>query len=125
MSDKNEIGKIGWIDITVDDAAGLRDFYKQVVGWKSEDVNMGDYSDYSMSTPGSAEVVTGICHARDSNAELKGGWLVYITVANIEESAAACKANGGKVLLEPRALAGGQFCVIEDPSGATAALYQA
>jgi predicted enzyme related to lactoylglutathione lyase len=45
-------------------------------------------------------------------------------VANVAESAAACAANGGKVLIEPRGLAGGRFCVIEDPGGATAALYQ-
>ena len=32
----NEIGKIGWIDITVDDAEGLRDFYAKVTGWKAE-----------------------------------------------------------------------------------------
>lgn len=125
MSDNNEVGKIGWLDITVDDASGLRDFYKKVVGWKSEDVSMGDYSDYSMTMPGSGDVVTGICHARGGNADLKGGWLVYITVADVEASATACQANGGTVLVQPRGLAGGKFCVIEDPSGATAALYQA
>ena len=27
MADDAEIGKVGWIDITVDDATGLRDFY--------------------------------------------------------------------------------------------------
>lgn len=124
MSDASEVGKIGWIDISVDDASGLRDFYKKVVGWKSEDVSMGDYSDYSMAMPGSGDVVTGICHARGSNADMKGCWLVYITVADVQASAAVCAANGGKVVVEPRGLAGGQFCVIEDPSGATAALYQ-
>ena len=125
MSDGRDIGKIGWIDISVDDATGLRDFYSDVVGWKSEDVSMGDYADYSMTMPGTGDVVTGICHARGTNADLKGGWLVYITVADVQASAAACVANGGKLIVEPRSLAGGQFCVIEDPSGATAALYQA
>jgi len=125
MSDASEVGKIGWIDISVDDATGIRDFYSKVDGWKSEDVSMGDYSDYSMAMPGSGDVVTGICHARGSNADVKGGWLVYITVADVQASAAACTANGGKVILEPRGLARGQFCGIEDPSGATAALYQA
>ena len=59
-----------------------------------------------------------------SVAELPAGWLIYITVADVKTSAAACAANGGEVLVEPRGLAGGQFCVIRDPSGATAALYQ-
>lgn len=124
MSDESQVGKIGWIDISVDDATGLRDFYKKVVGWQVEEVSMGKYSDYSMAMPANGEAVTGICHALGSNADLRGGWLIYIIVADVVSSAAACKENGGKVVVEPRALSGGQFCVIEDPSGATAALYQ-
>ena len=124
MSDNSQVGKIGWIDMTVDDADALRDFYKSVVGWGTEAVSMGEYSDYSMTLPDSGEAATGICHARGSNAELPGGWLIYITVADVDASAAACTANGGQVLVEPRGLAGGRFCVIRDPSGATAALYQ-
>ena len=110
--------------MSVDDAAGIRDFYKAVVGWGSDDVSMGDYADYSM-TAADGDAVSGICHARGSNADLKGGWLIYITVADVEASAAACEANGGQVIAPIRGLAGGRFCVIRDPSGATAALYQA
>ena len=122
MSDTT--GKIGWIDMSVDDAEGIRDFYKAVIGWGSDDVSMGDYADYSM-TASDGEAVSGICHARGSNADLQGGWLIYITVADVEASAAACEANGGEVIVPVRGLAGGRFCVIRDPSGATAALYQA
>ena len=120
----NEIGKIGWIDISVEDAQGLRDFYAEVVGLNVEGVSMGDYEDYSMLMPGSGDAVCGICHARGSNAELAGGWLIYFIVEDVDSSAAASVDRGGKVLVEPRGLAGGRFCVIEDPSGARAALYQ-
>lgn len=123
MSEAPEIGKIGWVDMTVDDAPAIRDFYKAVVGYESEDINMGDYSDYVMKTP-AGEGVTGICHARGSNADLPAGWLIYIIVDNVAQSAEACKARGGDVLVEPRGLAGGQFCVIRDPAGAVAGLYQ-
>jgi len=123
MADNSQVGKIGWIDMTVDDADGVRDFYKAVVGWDSEDVSMGDYSDYSMTTPG-GEAISGICHARGSNAELPSGWLIYITVEDVDASASACTANGGELLVEPRGLAGGRFCVIRDPAGSVAALYQ-
>jgi len=118
------IGKIGWIDMTVDNATGLRDFYQAVVGWNVEDTSMGDYSDFTMMSPEDGDAIAGICHARGSNADLPGGWLVYITVADVEASVAACVGNGGKIIVKPRSLAGGRFCVIEDPDGATAALYQ-
>lgn len=124
MSRSEEVGKIGWIDMTVDDASGVRDFYKTVVGWETDDVDMGGYSDYVMKMPGSGEGVTGVCHARGSNADLPSGWLIYIVVADVEQSAAACAAHGGKVVVEPRGLAGGRFCIIEDPAGSVAALYQ-
>jgi hypothetical protein len=119
-----EAGKIGWIDITVDDAPRLRDFYARVAGWKPEAVGMGDYSDFTMTMPGNGEPAAGICHARGSNAELPPQWLIYIVVPEVEESAKACTELGGRLLVQPRALAGGLFCVIEDPSGAVAALYQ-
>ena len=122
MSDN--VGKVGWIDMTVDDESGLRDFYQKVVGWKIEDTRMDGYDDYTMMSPDDGEAVAGICHARGGNADLSGGWLIYITVADVEASAAECVANGGKIVVEPRELAGGLFCVIEDPSGANAALYQ-
>ena len=122
MSDN--IGKIGWIDMTVDNADGLRDFYQMVVGWNVEETSMGEYSDYTMMSPDDNAAIAGICHARGTNAEIPGGWLIYITVADVAASAAACIANGGQLVVEPRALAGGQFCVIKDPNGATSALYQ-
>jgi predicted enzyme related to lactoylglutathione lyase len=124
MADNTGAGKIGWIDMTVDDADGVRDFYKAVVGWGSESVSMGDYSDYAMTMPANDEAVSGICHARGGNADLPSGWLIYIVVDDVEASAAACSENGGEVIIPIRELAGGRFCVIRDPAGSTAALYQ-
>ena len=124
MTGNADIGKIGWIDISVDDASGLRDFYTKVVGWKPEPVSMGEYNDFNMTMPGNGEPAAGICHARGSNATLPTAWLIYIVVADASESAKICVANGGKILVEPRSMDGGSFCVIEDPSGAVAALYQ-
>lgn len=118
------IGTIGWIDMTVDDATATRDFYQKVVGWKAEDTDMGDYCDYTMMSPEDGEAIAGICHARGSNASLKGGWLIYIIVENVDASAKIVVDNGGSLLVEPRGLSGGRFCVIQDPTGATAALYQ-
>jgi hypothetical protein len=124
VADQAEIGKIGWIDISVDDATGLRDFYASVVGWQPESTSMGDYDDFTMTTPHGASPVAGVCHARGSNTELPRQWLIYITVADVDASARTCTEQGGKLIVEPKSMGDARFCIIEDPAGAVAALYQ-
>jgi len=124
MSNNGNIGEIGWIDISVEDASGLRDFYADVAGWQAEALSMGDYSDFTMKTPVSGSAVAGVCHARGSNADLPPQWLIYITVADVDASAATCTERGGKLIVPPRPMGNARFCVIEDPAGAVAALYQ-
>ncbi len=119
-----DVGRIGWIDMTVENAAETRDFYAAVVGLVPQPVSMGDYDDFNMTLPESGEPAAGICHARGSNAEIPAGWLIYFTVDDVDASARACVEQGGELVVEPKGLAGGRFCVIKDPNGATAALYQ-
>lgn len=124
MSNNENVGEIGWIDISVEDASGLQDFYAQVTGWQPEALSMGDYDDFTMKTPNSGTAVAGVCHARGSNADLPPQWLIYITVADVDASAATCTDQGGKLIVPPRSMGSARFCVIEDPAGAVAALYQ-
>lgn len=114
---------IKWIDLTVDDAEGVRDFYAAVAGWKVEPVTMGDYDDYSMLADGSA--VAGICHARGSNADLPPVWLPYFGVDDLDASLERCCTAGGKVISGPRSAGPGmRFAVVRDPAGAAAALIE-
>jgi predicted enzyme related to lactoylglutathione lyase len=117
------IGSILWRDLTVADAARVRDFYTAVVGWESSPVDMGGYSDFNMMPPGSHEPLAGVCHARGSNADLPPVWLMYIVVQDVDRSAVECVRLGGRVVAGPRGMSGGRVCVIQDPAGATCALY--
>jgi predicted enzyme related to lactoylglutathione lyase len=123
-NDTPAVGTIGWRDLTVDNAEGLRDFYTSVVGWQSSAQDMGGYSDFSMVVPATGETVAGVCHARGSNADIPPQWMVYITVADVDNSAARCVEHGGEVVKGPAPLAGGRFCIIRDPAGAVCALYE-
>lgn len=118
------VGMISWQDLTVANAKEICDFYQAVVGWSARAEDMGEYQDYSMRLPGSNQTIAGICHARGENADLPPQWLIYITVADIHESAAKVVELGGAVLSLPRRLGGGEFCVIRDPAGAVCALFQ-
>jgi len=121
---KTSVGTIIWHDLTVEDAERVRDFYGDVVGWKTEPVDMGGYSDFSMVAPGTGDAVAGVCHARGSNAGLPAQWMTYFVVDNVAESARRCTERGGEVLVGPRPLAGSPFCVIRDPAGAVCALCE-
>ena len=118
-----KIGSIVWQDLTVSNAPEVRDFYCQVVGWTYTDHDMEEYNDFNINLPGTAETVAGICHARGTNANIPPQWLVYISVADVAESARRCEELGGKVIDGPRSMGGATFCVIQDPAGAVAALF--
>ena len=123
MSDQiPEPGTVGWVDLTVDDADQLRDFYSEVVGWSPDPVSMGDYDDYAMSDPGGT-ARAGICHRRGVNEQLPAVWMVYFTVSDLDHSLAAAQQRGAEILAPPDP-GSGRFAVIKDPAGAVCALYE-
>ena len=83
---------------------------------------MGDYHDYDIKTKDQDEVVTGICHARNSNEKLPPQWLMYVYVEDVNESSNKCVRLGGKIVDGPRKMGDSDFCVIEDPAGAVIGL---
>lgn len=119
------IGSIGWVDLTVPECDAIRSFYERVVGWTSQPVEMEGYSDYCMIPPGAQNPAAGICHARGVNADIPAHWLVYITVANVEESVRTCVSLGGSVIRPPSEMGGAKVAIIRDPAGAVCALYEA
>lgn len=115
-------GQIVWQDLTVPDAAAVRDFYAAVVGWSAKPHPMGDYDDYEMQAPGSDQTIAGICYAKGPNANVPPQWLLYTRVEDVDASAARCVELGGTVLDGPRAMGAQRFAVIQDPAGAVMAL---
>lgn len=116
-------GRIAWVDLTVENADEVRDFYQQVVGWTPQPVQMEGYADYSMANAG-GETVAGVCHARGPNATLPAQWMIYITVDDLDASLEACQRLGGRVVVPTRGEAGSRFAIIADPAGAVCALYE-
>lgn len=116
--DKKEIGEIAWVDLTIPNAKEVREFYLTVTGWDSDEFNMGDYSDYVVSTPEKKQTVAGIVHARGENANLPPYWLIYIKVRSLEESMEAARNNGGEIVAGPKSFGAARFCVVKDPAGA-------
>lgn len=125
MSEQLPVGSIGWIDITVDDASSLRDFYRDVTGWDCEGHSMGDYEDFVMKDA-TGTPVAGVCHAKGANAGVPPQWLLYVTVADLQASVAKAKERGAELVSGPRSAGGyGDIAILKDPAGAPFGLYQA
>ncbi len=124
MSEKQPLGSIGWVDLTVPDAPKIRDFYKSVVGWDSEGLSMGEYEDYVMKNA-AGDGISGVCHQQGFNADQPTGWMIYITVADLKTAMEKVEAGGGKIVkAHPKGPGPGRFAVIEDPAGNVCALFQ-
>lgn len=119
-------GRIAWFDLTVLEAPAILEFYRAVVGWSVEEVELEDaagrYTDYLLSTPGGT-AVAGICHARGVNRTVPPVWLLYLPVGDLDESLELVIEGGGEVLDRMTGADGNDvYAVIRDPVGACLAL---
>ncbi len=116
-------GSLGWHDLTVEDAATVRDFYARVAGWQAQEFDMGGYSDYVMLTP-DGQPVGGICHARGENADIPAAWMCYVVVPDLDAALAAVRENGGELVTPVKPQGEARYVVARDPAGAVFALYE-
>lgn len=119
-------GRIYWLDLTVPDASATRDFYRKVIEWSVQDVEMNDagqsYADYNM-LGADGDPAAGICHARGANADLPPVWMIYLPVGDLAESLRRVSDEGGKVIKAVRGKDGEYtYAAIQDPVGASLAL---
>jgi len=119
-------GCIAWLDLTVADAPATRDFYRQVVGWSVQDVEMEDagdaYIDYNMLGD-DGKPAAGVCHARGVNLGLPAVWMIYLPVGELAESLRRVEEEGGKIIKATRGSAGElAYAVVQDPVGVYLAL---
>lgn len=118
-------GIIKWVDLTVDNADEVRDFYEAVVGWTHQTLENEGRDDYIMLHRDSGNVATGICWQKGSLKGLPQQWLPYVTVDDLDDSMRSADAAGGKVIFGPRdSETMGRWCVVEDPAGAVMALTE-
>ena len=124
--DSTPAGRIAWLDLTTPDAEPMRDFYRQVIGWAVQDVEMRDgetsYADYNMLGDG-GKPAAGICHARGMNGGLPAVWMLYLPVGDLGESLRLVEEDGGQIIKAMKGRDGKHvYAAVQDPAGATVAL---
>jgi uncharacterized protein len=124
--DKHAPGTFCWAELATSDQNGAKKFYQSLLGWTPEDHPMGPDFVYTMFNLEGRNV--GACYTLMPDMVAMGippHWLLYVSVANADETAAKVVPAGGKVLKEPFDVMGfGRMAVLQDPTGAVIAVWQ-
>jgi len=120
------VGRISWLDLTVPDASATQDFYRQVVEWSVQHVDMEDggerYTDYNLLREDGSPAA-GVCHARGVNVGLPPVWMIYLPVGDLAESLRRVPEQRGKVIKAMQGEHGEYvYAAVQDPVGAYLAL---
>lgn len=111
-----------WADLASSDAAGSRDFYSKVFGWKIEVNPDPQYGGYGMAKVGGTQVA-GI--GPKMSAEQPTAWSLYIGTDDADDLAKKVQAAGGKVIAPPFDVGDqGRMATFQDPSGAFISAWQ-
>jgi predicted enzyme related to lactoylglutathione lyase len=125
--DKHTPGSFSWAELGTSDTKAAKGFYGGLFGWTANDMPMGPDQVYTMLEISGKPV--GAMYSLDKNMREMGippHWMLYVTVANADETAARIPALGGKLMKEPfDVFDAGRMAVIQDPSGAVFCLWQA
>jgi uncharacterized protein len=120
-------GTPSWVDLATPDLAASQQFYGSLFGWDFASQDTGDPDNpYVMVTQGGKAVAGMMKLSADMQA---GGmppvWSSYVTVTDVDASAATAKELGGAVLSEPMdVMEAGRMAVLADPAGAVFCIWQ-
>src|SRR3954452_1606094 len=92
-------GTFSWVDLATTDVEAARGFYGALFGWESEDVPAGENATYTMLRKDGLDVAAMYAMREDQQAAgVPPHWLSYVTVADVDATAARAAELGGTVL---------------------------
>src|SRR5207247_10245758 len=122
-----EAGTFCWVELGTTNASSAKKFYGGLFGWSMNDVPMGPDSFYTMVQVGGKDVGALYQLGPEQTSQGIAPHLpAYISTKSADESAAKAQSLGGKVLKSAFDVFDvGRMAVLQEPSGATFALWQA
>ena len=122
---KGASGNFCWVELLTQDASVAKEFYSKVVGWEPMEMEM-DGTQYCMLMPPGAtpdQAQGGIM--KMDNPEVPDNWLPYISVTDVEATAAQAVELGGTICVPPATLGThGKIAVLIDTQNAVFGIYQ-
>ena len=118
-------GTPSYVELVTPDQAAAKTFYGPLFGWELEDVPLGE-AGYYVAVSKDGDSVAGISGQMPGMEGHPAFWGVYLTVDDVDTTAAKVPGAGGKVDAEPFDVMDlGRMAAIQDPTGARVNLWQA
>lgn len=120
-------GTPSWVDLATTDQSAAKSFYSALFGWSYDDQAIGDDLFYSLATMGGANVAAIAPQQEEQTAAgVPPHWQMYVTVDDVDKTAALVEGAGGSVHVPPfDVMDAGRMAVITDPAGAFFMLWTA
>lgn len=113
-----------WNELATSDVDGAKAFYRDVIGWTVEDVDMGENGTYHLLKDGD-EMRGGLMSTDSIEGEILPNWMCYIGVDDVDDTCEKTKAAGGQVLNGPFDIPNvGRMAVMMDPQGAVVSIMK-
>lgn len=116
-------GTFCWNELLAQDAESEGRFFSEILGWRIEDVPMGDLGTYHLFKRLDTGADAG--GMMSMPGEGPSSWLPYIAVDDADAISARTEELGGKVWVKPKDIPDvGRIVVTSDPTGAMIAFLQ-
>jgi predicted enzyme related to lactoylglutathione lyase len=120
-------GNFCWVELGTTDTEAAKKFYSALFAWGINDTPAGPEGVYTLLRIKDKDVAALYqLNEQQKSQGVPPHWLLYIAVADADESVKTAVALGGKTLLEPFDVMDlGRMALLQDPTGAAFALWQA
>ncbi len=113
-------GDIHWTELQTRDAPAAAAFYASVLGWEIEQIAMGDGRAPYTLFRNAGKPVAGVFTMEGAQFDgMAPHWFTFIAVDDVDRTAEAVVAAGGRVHREPFDVPTvGRIAIVADPTGA-------
>jgi len=122
MPSQSHRGRFVWHELLTTDTKAAEGFFTKVAGWTAKPFDQS-YTLFMTGTRNRAGLMALPPEARNMGAPPH--WESYVATPDVDETAKQAVALGGKVLKAPSDIPNvGRFAVLQDPQGATFAIFK-
>lgn len=113
-----------WDELMTLDPDRAQAFYSELFGWRWQGLDMGPMGTYFLALRAPDKQSGGLMKTPPDGPQMSY-WMSYVFVPSVDEWAGKAQALGATLLVPPMDIPNiGRFAVLQDPVGATFALYR-